>query len=141
VLAEQQCQENYDQGCDVQCCSNDVDATETVLRPANLPLINAPNVEDTRLLVLFCRSEVIPVVLLAYMRCSSATATAIAAWSRCAAVAAVAGEDAECIPSCKPLYKQQHSSRTTSSLPCHRGWQHPSAAATLQQQAASTSTA
>jgi hypothetical protein len=38
--------------------------------PANLPLINAPIVEDTRLLVLFCRTEIIPVVLLAYMRCS-----------------------------------------------------------------------
>jgi hypothetical protein len=32
VLAEQQYQANYDQGCDVQYCSNDVDATETVLR-------------------------------------------------------------------------------------------------------------
>jgi hypothetical protein len=97
--------------------------------------MNAPNVEDTRLLVLFCSTEIIPVVLLAYMCCSSATATAIAGGSRCAAVAAVAGEDAECMPRCKPLYKQQHYSRTTSSLPYHRGWQHPSAAATLQQQA------
>jgi hypothetical protein len=35
-------QANYDQGCDVQCCSNDVDATETMLCTCQLVIDYAP---------------------------------------------------------------------------------------------------
>jgi hypothetical protein len=49
---------SHGQDCDVQRCSNDIDATDTVLCTCQPAVDFASFVEDTRLLLLFCRTEI-----------------------------------------------------------------------------------